>query len=283
MLTVLRLTELLRAHGLRLSKRLGQHHLVDAAVCARIVDACRLSADDTVLEIGAGLGALTEGLAGRAGRVIAIEVDRGVCALLAERARAWPNVEIRCADILDVTWERLRDVVVVGAIPYHITSPILVWLAEHRARTREAILIMQREVAQRLMARPGTKAYGRLSVLATYCWSLQPLLAISRRAFFPSPEVDSLCVRLTPHARPPVKTVSEARLFALVKAAFATRRKTLINSLSREATREMPRARVEAALRQLDLPLTVRGEALSLEQFAALADMVSDTFSPKSV
>lgn len=263
------LLELLRAHGIRLTKRLGQHYLIDARIINRIIAGCPLSRADTVVEIGAGLGALTEPLAQRAGRVIAVEVDRRVCALLQERMARQPNVTVVHEDILRWSWERNPGAVVVGAIPYVLTTPIFLRLCEARRDIREAVLLLQQEVAQRLIARPGTKAYGRLSVLSQYCWDVKTLLAVPRSAFFPPPAVDSVCLRFTPfprsHGCAPV-------FFELVKAAFGHRRKTLVNCL--EAAGLIRRAELEALLRTLHLPPSVRGEALSLEQFAALADAV---------
>ena len=273
MLTAAELKSVLKAQGLRLTKRLGQHHLVDECALRQIVSSCGLSPEDTVLEIGAGLGALTEELAKSAGRVMAVEVDRRFSALLAERMRHAANVEVRCADILALDAAALRDVVVVGAIPYHITSPILVWLSEHRDRMRAAVLILQQEVARRLTARPGTNAYGRLSLLGHYCWQMELLFAVPRGSFFPPPEVDSACVRLIPRPAPPVAVASEPRLFALVKAAFAQRRKTLVNCLAADRSLGITRREAEAAVEALGLPPAARGETLSLEQFAALANL----------
>lgn len=272
MLTASELKALLKAQGLRLTKRLGQHHLVDARVVQRIVERCELSPTDTVVEIGPGLGALTERLAARADRVIAVEIDRRMAGLLAERLAGTPNVTVRCEDILDFSWDGLADVTVVGAIPYQLTSPILGLLAEARQVIRKAILILQEEVAQRLLARPRTKAYGRLSVLAAYCWEASALFPVPRSAFFPQPNVDSRCVQLVRRIRPPVTVFNESRFFAVVKSAFSHRRKTLVNCLLREEDRRMRRADAERLVQELGLPLTVRGEALSLEQFASLAN-----------
>ena len=273
MLTVSELKSLLRTQGLRLTKRLGQHHLIDGHMVRRIIERSRISTDDTVVEIGAGLGALTDELAQRAGRVIAVEVDARVAALLAARMQDQRNVTVLCEDILGFSWDRLGDVVVVGAIPYHITSPIVVSLCEARHAIRRVILILQHEVAQRLLAGPGTKAYGRLSVLGRYCWEITSLFPVPRSAFFPQPEVDSHCLELTRRAHPPVGVEREDVFFEVVKAAFSHRRKTLVNCLSGEdglASRE----HAEAAVKQLGLPAAIRGEMLSLDQFAALTRLL---------
>ena len=275
MLAAAELKALLSAHGLRLTKRLGQHHLIDARLIRRIVERCRLSPHDTVVEIGAGLGALTEPLAERAGRVIAVEVDRKIAALLADRARAWPNVAVVHQDILTFSWRQLTDVVVVGAIPYHITSLIIAQLSDVRGALRRAVLIVQTEVAQRLVAKPGTKAYSRLSVLGQYGWEIAPVLPIPRSAFFPQPSVDSRCLELTPRERPAADVQDEPLFFEVVKTAFSQRRKTLVNCLSNVAVPGVSRQALASILEDADLAASVRGETLSLEQFAYLTNALA--------
>ena len=269
MLTVSELKSLLRAHRLRLSKRLGQHHLIDARCVERLVACCALTPRETVVEIGAGLGALTEPLAKRAGHVLAIEADERICALLAERMRPFPNVTAVCQDILTFPWERAKGAVVVGAIPYHITSPLLVSLCEHHGFIKEAWLLLQREVAERLRAAPGTKAYGRLSILCQYRWRVSQAMTVGRRAFFPQPTVDSSWIRLASQELPGVAIEDERMFFEVVRAAFAKRRKTLVNCLSSGAL--ATRAQAERCLKDQGLSVSVRGEALSLEQFASVA------------
>ena len=282
MLTASQLKIFLRRRGLRLSKRLGQHHLVDAQVITRVIESCPRLSEETVIEIGAGLGALTEALAQRGNRVVALEVDRQCCDALTERLVAYPQVRVACQDILTFSWEGLRDVTVAGTIPYHITSPILVTLCEARRAIRQAILIIQYEVAQRLLASPGTKAYGRLSILGQYGWHITRLFDVPRSAFFPQPTVDSCCVRLVARAHPAVEVEHEPFFFQVVKAAFAQRRKMLVNCLIHFASQKGSslhegvqgdrRTLIETVMQRVGLPLTVRGEALSLEQFAALAN-----------
>jgi len=273
MLTVSELKAVLRTHRLRLTKRLGQHHLIDPRIIRRLVESCGLSLDDTVVEIGAGLGALTDSLAERAGRVLAVELDAGIAELLAERMRDHANVRVLCEDILSFAWERTPGAVVVGAIPYSITSPLLVSLCEQRARISAAWLLLQREVAQRLVAGPGTKAYGRLSVLCQFSWKVSELLRVPRQAFFPQPKVDSTWVRFAPRTRGPIMVENESLFFALVKAAFSHRRKTLGNCL--ESSGLLSRTEAAAWLARRRLPAGIRGERLSLTQFADLANELS--------
>lgn len=272
MLTTAALKTFLQTHHLRLTKRLGQHHLVDAALIRQFLDRCRLSNDDTVVEIGAGLGALTEPLAGRVGRVMAVEVDRAVGRLLTERLAGVDGVTVVCEDILDFSWEGLKDVTVIGAIPYQITSQIVAALCERRRIIRRAVLIIQEEVAERLVAGPGTKAYGRLSLLAQYCWDVSILMRVPRRAFFPQPGVDSCAVQLSGRRQPPVAVENERWFFEVVKSAFSHRRKTLVNCLASLRGDGIDRAEVEAIVRSLGLSSSVRGEALTPAQFGALAN-----------
>jgi 16S rRNA (adenine1518-N6/adenine1519-N6)-dimethyltransferase len=222
-------------------------------------------------------------LAQRVDRVIAIDIDQRCCRLLAERMAAWPGVAVVCQDVLSFSWRGLRQITVVGAIPYHLTSPILVMLSEAREAVDRVVLIIQEEVADRLRARPGTKAYGRLSVLAQFGWRIVPVLRVPRSAFFPQPRVDSWCLELVRPAAPPIVVQDEAVFFAVVKAAFAQRRKTLVNCLTawpepfgrRAAASSLTRKEATTVLGDVGLPMTVRGEALSLGQFAAVADRLA--------
>ena len=273
------LLELLRAHGIRLNKRLGQHYLIDPRLCARLVGLCDLSAEDTIIEIGAGLGALTDLLAARTKRVVAVEVDRAICELLKTRMAHVPNVEVHCQDILTIRWAEYPGSKVVGAIPYQITSPLLVSLCEHATDIPEAWLGLQREVAQRLCARPGTKAYGRLTILVQYRFAVQQQARIPRAAFFPQPEVDSVWLHLSAHHTPLVSVKDASLLFDVVRAAFSQRRKTLLNCLTQLARPRLTRHDALELIRASQLPVGIRGEELSLESFARLANtMVMSQF-----
>lgn len=269
MLTASELKTLLSRHGLRLTKRLGQNHLIDANTIQRLVDRCQFSSTETVLEIGAGLGALTEPIAGKVKQVIAVEIDRGIAKLLSQHLAGLSNVQIRCEDILQTGWKGLGRVSVVGAIPYHITSPILVALSENRQQITRAILILQEEVADRLCAKPSSKEYGRLTVLIQSGWEMAWSMRIPRSCFFPQPEVDSVCLALLPR-RGGVLAQDEERLFGVVKAAFAQRRKTLANNLKGL----FEEAAVKNALREMGLEPSARGETLSVEQFIRLAELL---------
>lgn len=280
MLTATALKALLREHGLRLTKRLGQSYLIDERAIARIVSAAACRPDEDVLEIGAGLGALTGPLAAQARHVTAVEVDRKIAPLLAGRLRERANVDVVCGDILEQPPERFRDVVVVGAVPYHITSPIFVLLTERRHAIRRAVIVVQTEVADRLVAGPGTKAYGRLSVLARYGWDTERVCDLPSGAFFPQPEVGSTCLRLAPR-QALLGPADERAFFRLVQLAFGQRRKTLVNCLTRQegAPEGLSKPRVEDALGACGIPAGARGEALGLEAFLGLARHLREEFA----
>ena len=268
------LLALLQTHQLRLTKRLGQNYLVDPHTARTLVASCRLTGKDTVIEIGAGLGAITDLLAASAKRVIAVDVDRAIAERLRERMAAHPNVEVVCQDILTFPWERHPGCAVVGLIPYQITSPILVTLAEHASGISAAWLGMQREVAERLHATPGTKAYGRLTLLVQSRFATRLVAKIPRGAFFPQPAVDSLWIELTPRRAPAARVRDERLLFEVIRVAFAQRRKMLVNCLTLLSTPTLTREAARQALEEVGLRPQVRGEELSLEQFARLTEVL---------
>ena len=267
---------LLRSRGLRLTKRLGQHYVIDARLAAHLVDLCDLATDDTVIEIGAGLGAFTDLLASRVNRVVAVEVDRAVCELLKARLVSRPNVDIVCQDILAFDWTRIPRCKVVGAIPYQITSPILVDLCEHASQVTGAWLGLQQEVASRLTARPGTKDYGRLTILVQYRFQVSQRARIPRAAFFPQPRVDSAWLQLTTRPSPAVSVANESLFFEVVRAAFSQRRKTPLNCLGQLPTPRLSRSEALEALRRTGIPAGARGETLSLETFASLTKVLDE-------
>ncbi|QIA26160.1 16S rRNA (adenine(1518)-N(6)/adenine(1519)-N(6))-dimethyltransferase RsmA [Thermaerobacter sp. PB12/4term] len=270
----------LERYGVRPSRRLGQNFLVDDYWAERIVAAVEPGPDDLVIEVGPGLGALTERLAQRAGRVRAVEVDRRLAAALRERLGHLPNLELVEGDILAVDLDRLvsrRDpaegpVKLASNLPYAITSPFLVRWLEAPIRWERAVLTLQAEVVDRLVAAPGAAAYGALTVLVAYHARVERLGTVPAGAFWPRPEVDSAVVRLWPHPRPPVAVVDPAALFALVRAAFSQRRKRLANALAAHPAVE--RAQAEAACRAAGIDPGTRPETVDLEGFARLANQL---------
>ncbi len=273
---------LLRRHDLRPRRRFGQNFLVDANTLAKIVTAGALGPGDSVLEIGAGLGVLTRSLAEAvtpSGRVVALEIDGDLLPALAETTGELTQVEVVPGDAMALDWPAFLDaqfagtgpVSVVANIPYNITSPLLTTLLDQRGRFARIVLLVQREVAARLGAKPGTPDYSSLGVFSQYHAQVETVGIVSRRVFFPPPDVDSAIVRLTPHAAPPVSVPDEGLFFAVVRAAFGQRRKALLNALSGDPALGWDRDRAAAALAAAGLDPGRRGETLSLEEFAHLA------------
>ncbi len=273
---------LLARHGLRPRKRFGQNFLVDANTLAKIVSAGGVGDGGAVLEIGGGLGVLTAALAaavGPTGRVVTVEVDENLLPALAETVGETVQVRVVHADALALDWPAFLDEhfpaarpSVIANIPYNITSPLLAAFLEQRGRFARIVLLVQKEVAARLGAKPGTPDYGALSVFAQFHARVETVGLVSRRVFFPPPDVDSAVVRLTPHAAPPVAVADEALFFAVVRAAFGQRRKALLNALSGDPTLGWTRERAASALEAAGIDPQRRGETLGLTEFARLAD-----------
>ena len=267
----------LRREGARPKKRLGQHFLTDMHMAHRIVTAAGPLGERTVVEIGPGLGALTEHLVGRARRLIGVEIDATLYQRLTERFGGRDDVTLLRQDILAFDFAGLHDAVVIGAIPYQITSPLVLHLVAHHARISDAWLVMQKEVALRLVAAPGTKAYGRLSCAVQYWTTPRRCFAIPPRVFTPPPQVESALVHLAMRQQPAVTVSDATRLFEVIAAAFGHRRKTLLNSLLMAPLLRGRRAAVLAALAAAGLEPGQRGETVSLTQFAKLTDALFDT------
>lgn len=269
-------------HQFRAKRRLGQNFLLDSGILARLAEAAELSPADTVLEIGPGTGNLTRELARRAGAVIAVEVDRELAPLLNETIAGFNNVHLVWGDFLAQDLMCLWELAppgpggarkVAANLPYYITSPILVKLLTGQGAPALAVLLVQQEVAERLLAAPGTRAYGSLSVLAQFYTVPELVLKVPPRAFFPPPEVSSAAVRLRLRSNPPVEVQDAALFFQVVRAAFGQRRKTLINALLGGLKWE-DKGTLAAALKAAGIDPARRGETLSLEEFAALTHAV---------
>ena len=272
---------LLKRHDLHPRKRFGQNFLVDGNTLAKIVAAGKLEPGGAALEIGAGLGVLTAALADavtETGRVVTIEVDTDLLPALAETVGEKSQVSVVTADAMALDWPLFLDThfgeikpSVVANIPYNITSPLLITLLEQHGRFSRIVLLVQKEVAARLGAKAGTPDYGSLSVFVQYHAEVETIGIVSRRVFFPPPDVDSAIVRLTPHTTPPVDVPSEAQLFAIVRAAFGQRRKALLNALSGDPSLGWDRDRAAAALLAAGIDGGRRGETLTLAEFALLS------------
>jgi len=269
-----RLKQRLAMFGLAPRKRFGQNFLVRDDLADRIVDHARLQPDDVALEIGPGAGALTGRIAKQVRELVAVERDTGLAELLREEFAELGRIEIVEADFLTYDLAALaaragQPVAVVGNIPYNITTPILEHLFAHRAAWRSAVLLVQKEYAERLGAAAGTPAYGSLTLFTRYHVLLEPLMAIRASAFWPRPDVDSALIRMLPRERPPVEVPDEALLFALIRGSFHMRRKQLVNTL--EETLGWGKERIDRLCRQARIDPKRRGETLTLEEFARLA------------
>lgn len=271
---------LLRAWNLKARKALGQNFLKDPTLCRQIVGLAGIEPSETVLEIGAGLGAMTVELAGKARRVIAVEKDRQLAPLLRAEllVHRADNVQLLQQDILSLRWDDLvrsqdRPLVVMGNLPYNISSQIVVTLIRQRRWVDRAVLMFQKELADRLLAGPGGKTYGRLSVMLQYCADVGRLRTVGARMFFPVPKVDSvvLGIRFKTHIEPQAQ--DEALLARVVQAAFGQRRKTLRNALS-AGLLPLDGAAAEAVLRACAIDPRRRAETLSVKEFVMLANRI---------
>src|SRR5262245_11810875 len=267
--------EALAMRGLSPRKRFGQNFLVREELAERIVEHCHLRPDDVAVEIGPGAGALTAKLAARVRHLIAVEKDLGLVDLLREELGELPRVEIVSGDFLEFDLAAAArahgtgKLAVVGNIPYNITTPILERLFEQRAAVRTAVLLVQKEYAERLAAAAGSPAYGALTLYARYHALLEPLMTVRAAAFWPRPEVASMLVRFLIRDPPPVDVPDEALLFRLIRGAFQQRRKQLMNTL--EDTLELGKERIGRLARWAGVNPERRGETLTLEEFAKLA------------
>ena len=271
-----RIRELFEAHGIRPHKELGQNFVIDPNTIRKVVDVAGDLSDKIVLEIGAGAGSLTLGLAGVARRVIAVEFDVRVVPALREALLGIDNVEVAVADAMKLDYARLEATVMVANLPYNIAVPLVITVLENAPQITSLTVMTQREVGERLAATPGNKSYGQVSVLVGY-WARATVAArISRNAFFPVPTVDSVVVRID-RREPP--EVSYARLNEIVKAAFAQRRKTLRNTLGPLGNSV---SEVERSIHDADVDPSVRPETVSLDEWVAITrQLVSSKGNPE--
>lgn len=274
--------DVLRRHNISARKRYGQNFLTDEDVLEKIVETAGVGPEDTVLEIGPGIGTLTQYLASAAGHVVAVEIDRNLLPVLGETLDGWENVEVINADILKIDLRVIaerengaRPLKVAANLPYYITTPILMELLESGAPVESITVMVQREVADRMTAVPGSQAYGALSLAVQYFCETEIAAEVGPGSFIPRPEVMSAVVHMTKHREPPVHTENEALMFRLIRASFNQRRKKLTNGIANFPGLDYTKNDVAAALRSLGIREDVRGENLSLAQFAALSDALS--------
>ena len=272
-------SEILRKYQFRMQKKYGQNFLIDTNILHKIVEAAQITKEDCVLEIGPGIGTMTQHLAEAAGRVIAVEIDKELIPILEETLAPYGNITLLHADILKVDLQKLseeqgidRPFKVVANLPYYITTPIIMELFESHVPLESITVMVQSEVADRMQVGPGTKDYGALSLAVQYFAKPEVMVRVPASCFMPRPNVDSTVIRLTRHDNPPVEVEDEAYLFAIVRASFNQRRKTLVNGLVNAGNLGVSKEQVEDVLGQMGLSKTVRGETFTLERFAELSN-----------
>ena len=271
-------SEILKKYQFRMQKKYGQNFLIDGNILAKIVEAAQITKEDCVLEIGPGIGTMTQYLAEAAGRVIAVEIDKGLIPILEETLSSYHNVTVLCEDILKVNLAALtaenggRPLKVVANLPSYITTAIMLALFESGMPLASITVMVQSEVADRMQTGPGSKDYGALSLAVQYYAKPEIVARVPASCFLPRPNVDSTVVCLTKYEKPPVDADDEAFLFAVIRASFNQRRKTLANGLANAGGLGVTRGQVETALEEMELPLMVRGETLSLERFTELSN-----------
>ena len=272
---------ILERHGFTFKKSFGQNFLTDTNILKKIVDTAEIDRNVNVIEIGPGIGALTEFLAENAAEVMAFEIDDRLVPILADTLRDFDNVTVVNQDILKVDLAQYiaefknpdLPIKVVANLPYYITTPILMHLIESGIPFSEFVVMMQREVADRISAQPNTKSYGSLSIAVQYYMTAKVAFIVPRTVFVPAPNVDSAILKMVRRERPAVEVQDEKFFFKVSKASFVHRRKTLWNNLtSYFGKSEETKGKLTAALERANLSPSVRGEALSLEEFARLAD-----------
>lgn len=273
--------EFLKEHGISAKKRYGQNFLIDRRILDRIIAGSEITKDDTVLEIGPGIGTMTQALCEAAGRVIAVEIDKDMIPILEENLSDYDNYSIINEDVLKLDLnkamgEEKKRIKVAANLPYYITTPIIMQLLESGLSIESITVMVQKEVADRMQAKPGGKDYGALTLAVQYRSEAEVISNVPPNCFIPRPGVDSAVIRLRCYAEPPVKAKDEKKLFAVIKAAFAQRRKTLANALKNAPQLNLSREKVEQTLTQMGLTADIRGEKLSLSEFAELTDRLFD-------
>lgn len=273
--------EILQKYHFNFQKKFGQNFLIDTSVLDRIIAAAEITKDDCVLEIGPGIGTMTQYLAESAGEVVAVEIDKNLIPILEDTLSAYDNVTVINDDILKVDVNKIveeknggRPVKVVANLPYYITTPIIMGLFENHVPLKSITIMVQKEVADRMQVGPGTKEYGALSLAVQYYAKPEIVANVPPNCFIPRPNVGSAVIRLTRYEKPPVDVDDEKKMFSLIRASFNQRRKTLVNGLGNASELGVSKERVAAVLEEMKLSPTVRGETLTLEQFARLSNLL---------
>ena len=276
-----RTIEVIKKYEFCFQKKFGQNFLIDGHVLDKIIAGAGVTKDDMVLEIGPGIGTMTQYLAEAAGKVVAVEIDRNLLPILQETLADYDNVKVIHADVLSLDLERLvqeenggRPIKVVANLPYYITTPIIMALFEQHVPLANVTVMVQKEVAARMKSGPGSKDYGALSLAVQYYTEPYIVANVPCNCFMPRPNVDSAVIRLTRYEEPPVQVKDEKMLFKIIRASFNQRRKTLQNGLNNSSELNFTKDQIAAAIAEAGFSPSVRGEALTLEQFAKLTDIL---------
>ncbi|UII56000.1 16S rRNA (adenine(1518)-N(6)/adenine(1519)-N(6))-dimethyltransferase RsmA [Cytobacillus spongiae] len=285
--TPIRTKAILEKHGFSFKKSLGQNFLIDTNILKRIVDHADLTESSGAIEIGPGIGALTEQLARRSKKVVAFEIDQRLLPILEETLAPYSNTKVIHSDVLKANvnevmaeeFNEYDDVMVVANLPYYVTTPIIMKLLEEKLPIRGLVVMLQKEVADRISAKPGTKDYGSLSIAVQYYTEAEIAMVVPKTVFVPQPNVDSAVIRLIKRTEPLVQVKDEDFFFQVTRASFAQRRKTLLNNLSSQLPDgKLRKEEILAALSEAEVDPGRRGETLSIEEFARLSDALYPYF-----
>ncbi|MED4850272.1 16S rRNA (adenine(1518)-N(6)/adenine(1519)-N(6))-dimethyltransferase RsmA [Caldifermentibacillus hisashii] len=286
--TPLRTRAILEKYGFTFKKSLGQNFLIDTNILNNIVDHAEITPESGVIEIGAGIGALTEQLAKRCKKVLAFEIDQRLLPILEDTLSAYPHVSVVHQDFLkadvhqaiETYLQEVKDIAIVANLPYYVTTPIIMKCLEDHLPFRSMVIMMQKEVGSRITAKPGTKDYGSLSIAIQYYTTAEIVMNVPKTVFIPQPNVDSAVVKLTKRDQPVVAVKDEQFFFNIVKFSFAQRRKTILNNLvSQLENGKEKKERIMAALEKAEIDPTRRGETLTIEEFAKLSDRLLPYFA----
>ncbi|WP_377887160.1 16S rRNA (adenine(1518)-N(6)/adenine(1519)-N(6))-dimethyltransferase RsmA [Alkalihalobacillus sp. R86527] len=285
--TPVRTKEILEKYGFKFKKSLGQNFLIDSNILTKIVDQAKLTPESGAIEIGPGIGALTEKLAKQANKVVAFEIDQRLLPILEDTLSPYPHVNVRHTDVLEANvhqvieeeFEKGQDLMVVANLPYYVTTPILMKLLEEKLPVRGIVVMIQKEVAERIAASPGSKNYGSLSLAVQYYAEARTALTVPKTVFVPQPNVDSSVLHLELRSEPPVDLHSEKYFFEVIRASFGQRRKTLMNNLQNNLLGKDKKPAIEEVLEETEIDGRRRGETLSMEEFAKLSNAFYSRFN----
>ena len=273
--------EVLQKYRFNFQKKFGQNFLIDTHVLDKIIDASGVTEDDFVLEIGPGIGTMTQYLCERAREVVSVEIDKNLIPILSDTLKNYSNVTVINEDILKLDICKLAEeknqgkpIKVVANLPYYITTPIIMGLFESHVPIDSITIMVQKEVAERMQEKPGSKEYGALSLAVQYYAKPEIVANVPPNCFMPRPNVGSAVIRLTRHEKPPVEVEDEKLMFRIIRASFNQRRKTLANGLNNSPEIHLPKEVIQESIVSLGVPENIRGEALSLEQFAELSNEI---------